>query len=605
MNEHIADYCKEYIENKNSPQFAVFLKGEWGCGKTHFINNIIEKYPDGKSQNTTVHRKDIMYLSLFGVDQTSEIDDLIFQKLHPVLSSKQFRFSTNILLAILRSKLDFDLDKKEPPIDLYNLETKKVIIVDDLERSGLSPSQIFGYFSEHLYQHGIKIIFIGNEDIITKDDNKSKEDYLKIKEKTIGIEFLIEPEIETAIDAFIEELSLADEKFSSFKNLCLDASRILECNNLRTIRQCLYNLKILLDSLGTDAVSNHINEIAKTFINLFIQKSLNFINDKNQIQEAIHGYERYKVNYKKYGKLKEENINARIINYSSKYIPLYNCWGGIIFDGNYSKEKLTEEYNKENAVNASAQPKKLFLLLSIWREINKESFKQIINDINKEFQDGSYLHPGEILHYLNIMLIFSHWGLIAENEENVKETVDKILSIYEDKIIPVDDWGLLGIAYGGWGYSNDIPELEELRSRLKDISYKNRCTQIKNTINDEIQKIRTDVKEFCSNLTHINGTNKYYKMPILSLIDIKSFFDILVNLDVGYQSNIISAFEERYEKIYSNGVVCKEYQLDSNNVKKLSELYDASLGEILYDPKEYFKRDISKRLHNLLDFFDK
>jgi hypothetical protein len=598
MNEHIADYCKKYIENEESPLFAVFLKGEWGCGKTYFIKKITDKYPDEKTQTDTVQKKDIMYLSLFGVNQTSEIDGLIFQKLHPVLSSKPFRFSTNILLAIIKSKLDVELeDKKESLIDLFNFGTKQVIIVDDIERSGLSPSQIFGYFSEHLHQRGIKIIFIGNEDIITKDDDKNKEEYLKIKEKTIGIEFLIEPEKETAIDSFLEELSLTDEIFIDFRNLCLDASKLLGCNNMRTIRQCLYNLKLLIDSIGTDVISNHINEIAKTFINLFIQKSLSFINNKNQIRDAIVGYENREVNYKKYEKIKKEE--PIVFESTAKYIPLLKYWGKIIFDGNYSKKMLSEEYSKENAINTS---EKLFEMMKKWNEMDKDCFKQIIDDVNKEFQDGNYLHPGEILHFFNIMLILSHCGLIPENGESIEKTVYEIISIYEDKITPIDDWGLLEMSYGGWSYSDDLPGLEELQFRLKDISYKNRCTQIKNTINDEIQKIKEDVGKFCSDIMH-SGTNIYFNIPILSLIDIKAFSNILISLDVSYQDNIISAFEERYGKKSPNGFEYNDYQLDKDNLKKLSELYSASLGEILYNPQELSRRDISKRIQELLGLF--
>jgi hypothetical protein len=598
MNEYIVDYCKEYIENENSPQFAIFLKGEWGCGKTYFINNLIDKYPDEKNQKVTVQKKEIMYLSLFGVNQTSEIDDLIFQKLHPVLSSKPFRFSTTILLALLKNKLDVELNKKESPIDLYNFETKKVIIIDDLERSGLSPSQIFGYFSEHLHQRGIKIIFIGNEDIITKD-KKYKDEYLKIKEKTIGIEFLIYPEIEGAIDAFIKELSLTDEIFGDFRNLCMNASSLLKCNNMRTIRQCLYNLKILIDTIGKDAISNHINEIAKIFINLFIQKSLSYINNKNQIREAIVGYEHHNVNYKEYEKIKKEK--PIVFESIVEYIPLFNCWGDIIFDGNYTREELLEEYSNENAVNTLEKQEKLYTMINKWMKMNKDYFEKTVTGVKNEFQSGSYLHPSEIMYFSIFMLIFTRSGLIPDNENNIKDTVNKMLSIYEDKIIPINDWGLLETPYGGWSYSNELHELKELHSRLKDISYKNRCNQIRNTINYEIQKIKSDIGKFCDDIRQVNRTSKYYKIPILSLIDIEAFFNILVSLDVSYQDNIISAFEERYGKKGSDVFEYNEYKLDKDNLKKLSKLYDASITEILYNPQELLRKKISKRLQGLLD----
>ena len=40
MNEHIENYCIDYIESEFNPQFAILIKGEWGCGKTYFINKL-------------------------------------------------------------------------------------------------------------------------------------------------------------------------------------------------------------------------------------------------------------------------------------------------------------------------------------------------------------------------------------------------------------------------------------------------------------------------------------------------------------------------------------------------------------------------------------
>lgn len=37
-NEHIIIYLNEYI-SMSDPQYAVLLKGKWGCGKT-FIPNV-------------------------------------------------------------------------------------------------------------------------------------------------------------------------------------------------------------------------------------------------------------------------------------------------------------------------------------------------------------------------------------------------------------------------------------------------------------------------------------------------------------------------------------------------------------------------------------
>ena len=218
MNEHIESYCREYIESDNSPDFAVFLKGDWGCGKTYFINKLMEKYTDCSGK---LKKSEILYLSLFGVAQKSDIDDLIFQKIHPVLSSKQFKIASAVIQSALRLGLNFDYNKdgksdgtlslggfgadKKKKIYLKDL-SKKLIIVDDIERTSLSPFQIFGYFSEYLYQLDTKIIFIGNEEHIASKEDTQKNEYHKIKEKTIGIEFSVKPEIESALNSFIKEL---------------------------------------------------------------------------------------------------------------------------------------------------------------------------------------------------------------------------------------------------------------------------------------------------------------------------------------------------------------------------------------------------------------
>ena len=605
MNEHVVNYVKEYIESKSSPQFAIFLKGEWGCGKTYFINKIINNY----TNETEPKKKEIMYISLFGVSQTAEIDDLIFRQSHPILSSKPFKFSVNILRALLKSHANFEIEDitgKEEKFNINDLQSWKLIIVDDIERTALSPSQVFGYFSEYLYQTGVKIIFIGNEEHIGSNDEFVKAEYNKIKEKTIGIEFLIQPERENAIDDFVNELSLIDENFHYIKTNCMEAMEVLKCHNLRTVRQCLYNLKILFNSLEEDALSKHGKEIAKIFINLFIQKNLGFIKEKNEVHEAIVGYEKYSINYSEYLEKKEKEEIKFFFDAMNRYIPINNCWAEIIFDGNYSKDLLSKEYLRENAVNTPEQPKNLFVLISNWRNMNKDEFIDILNKTDKDFKEGMYLHPGEILHYSNIMLVFSMWELISKRSSDVIVLVKSTITKYKIKIIVVDDWGMLDMSYAGWGYDMSTPGLREIRDLLKTISEENRCTYAKESIENDLKNISVNITAFCQNLTPFNGTNKYYKIPFLSLVDIQNFSNIFLKLDVNDQSCIITALEERYGKKYTNGETIKQENiLDKDNLIILTELYDSSLADFLNNPKELFKRDISKRLHELVDYFKK
>jgi septin family protein len=100
INGHIENYLSYYLESKVNPKFAVLLKGKWGCGKTWFVENFIK---DKKKEK-------FIYISVYGLSSFSEIEDQIFQKLHPVLSSKSFSIAGKILKGVMKTAIKIDLD---------------------------------------------------------------------------------------------------------------------------------------------------------------------------------------------------------------------------------------------------------------------------------------------------------------------------------------------------------------------------------------------------------------------------------------------------------------------------------------------------------------
>ncbi|MEM9650150.1 MAG: P-loop NTPase fold protein, partial [Bacteroidota bacterium] len=59
INKHIEKYLDYYCSLSHTPGFAVLLKGEWGCGKTWFINKYREKLEKKKQK--------FLYVSLYGM----------------------------------------------------------------------------------------------------------------------------------------------------------------------------------------------------------------------------------------------------------------------------------------------------------------------------------------------------------------------------------------------------------------------------------------------------------------------------------------------------------------------------------------------------------
>ena len=100
MNEHISEFLEYYIKLEN-PQFAILLNGEWGTGKTFFIQQQIEKWNSNKASQETDSDEDIiqikpMYISLFGLNNVSQINDKIRAELHPLLYSKAANISKKV-----------------------------------------------------------------------------------------------------------------------------------------------------------------------------------------------------------------------------------------------------------------------------------------------------------------------------------------------------------------------------------------------------------------------------------------------------------------------------------------------------------------------------
>jgi tRNA A37 threonylcarbamoyladenosine biosynthesis protein TsaE len=69
MNEHVKQSLKLYLEDTD-PQYAILIKGDWGCGKTHFIKEWIK---DQNQDNASAY--DVVYVSLFGLSTIKGLVD--------------------------------------------------------------------------------------------------------------------------------------------------------------------------------------------------------------------------------------------------------------------------------------------------------------------------------------------------------------------------------------------------------------------------------------------------------------------------------------------------------------------------------------------------
>jgi hypothetical protein len=226
----------------------------------HDQNEIGEQLTGKKSNQ-------FLYISLYGLSSGSDIDDQIFQQLHPILASKGVAVAGKIAKGLINLGLKINLDSDgalqatadskipEVPLKPFISDFKKrVLIFDDLERCNMPIELVLGYINSFVEHQGSKVIIVANDDEIEAGliDNEQKEDskYHRIKEKVIGKSFVVESDSVLVMQSLIEECTEQAKKFmQELKNLCLEVFYIVEKStgkrNYRAFGHVLRDLEYL------------------------------------------------------------------------------------------------------------------------------------------------------------------------------------------------------------------------------------------------------------------------------------------------------------------------------------------------------------------------
>jgi hypothetical protein len=203
-NQHVRDFLDHYCTLER-PSWAVMLSGQWGSGKSWFINNYIEH-----------HAKDaerFIYISLNGIENFGQIESELFARLHPILGSKAARTTGRILRGALKFATTIDVFGADVNVDgaipnekvlsSITLKADHILVLDDLERSLIPVPALLGYFNQFIEHSGVKAIILANEtEIVEPEDKSGAHRFALIKEKVIGRTFKVVPEVDEAMADF-------------------------------------------------------------------------------------------------------------------------------------------------------------------------------------------------------------------------------------------------------------------------------------------------------------------------------------------------------------------------------------------------------------------
>lgn len=541
-------YIKDYTKNDKTNR-AVMLTAPWGSGKTYYIKN--ELVPSLKRDGIGT-----ILVFLYGIESLAELSkNLYIEARAKWINKKSEKREIGKIIAKTIVKnvvghygIDLSVDEKDMQklYESVNLN-KRLIILDDLERSRIDIVDVLGFVNDLCEQDGAKVLLVANEkaiktyekkESISQDGKKSTdlvmtkecEQYIRIKEKTIGDTITFFENKKNVIKGILENYDnkyfkcFLKETVDSSYNIVEKISDIMDMNKSNNYRSLLYACQ------KTDDIIRKLSKSDYNFDNDFIENlflgSVAYLtkgtvgvvwegDDNISASLGLVAYPLYRVmydfvNFQFFNEhslkaMHELFLRAKMVSELDEYLQkIYSC-------DTCAEVEIIEAIDKlEEGLEKNILPDSDFIKLANYLIFAKGIIgceKKIDNCLNLMLSNARTLtekgnkiatesFSGIQLETKEEWNAFDQFKQEIKNISNKRYEVDKNdysaagLSAFYDKIIKER---ASFINYGGFAKHLDIPMLLEL---------------IKNSTAEEIQKIRG---LFLSVYREFSNINEYYK----------------------------------------------------------------------------------------------
>lgn len=615
MNENIVNFLNGYMMNPD-PQYAVLLKGKWGCGKTHFINHWIDAY---KGNPTTEQVLESIYVSLYGLSDTKQITTAINRVICPILygkAAKAGKVLAKIASAmVLKHEVDLNYDgisdlsinigidslsKFKSNDSLAN--STKLLIFDDLERCDIPMKELLGYLNFFVEQCNCHLIVIGDEDKIAEGENKKI--FGEFKEKTIGREFEIATDIHSALDTFVNQTPKNDfvvghqeqiEKFFA----------MTECDNLRILRQALWDFARFEESMTGFSEDERYENIMIHVLGTYIISYCEYRGKNHQlfdawIQYAIKGqqFDKEKIENLKsqlgYLHQRYNNVCQRLSNYQTFKIEFVERVLLELNTGNSIKDYVGKEY-----FAPIAEVRSWARINEVYAMSNKEFisfYRTLIDDIC-----GIQVTSMKNLGYAIAYLVYLDSRAIKEFDEkdfnNICEALPKYWEAFQDEESVYDARMAFSRGVNSYMTTEKLKRLPEICAKFNE-EYENRLKMSKNLMTRTLEELSdSNVDELCTlNKQALPDHSCTYDMvSIFNHVDMDKLMDNLLNLSNESLNSFTHFIRDRYYLSYNMSDWIHETNDDIKPLEKLKGKVDEIIKTEKYIRKAAFM-NLSKSL---------
>jgi hypothetical protein len=472
-SENIKKRITEYVLDDRKQQ-AILLDGDWGCGKTYFVN---EKLIPALKNIDDIQ---VYKISLYGVSDTDTIQDMIYANwIEKILSDRTEKLGTagkvmaksvglfgkNALKAIEEkagvgssatditdSILDSTMGKKK----------RMVLIFDDIERCRIEIVELMGFLNNLSENNGYRLILVANEKEISNipnnqelalkyivalnqnidiEDNKNRKNvgtkdisfinkeelvkrsdllfgtestYERTREKLIGITIPYNVSLEESFDFIIEKYI----KFDEIRNyVSQNKNSIVEIFNNQTHR----NLRTLIAAcIAWDDVIAEVNKIK-------VENESYKEEEKNKILKYIAVSAIRRSNGKK-DFIWKDNLRFGIINNSLFTSDVYKIYGyafvdeylrnqclNVISMENDIKTIIAEKMEIEKSEKKSKDHNSLSMFKLIdWYYMEEKEVSSLVESMKTELKEKKY-YPSEFKDIIITLMRINNvnFGLVA------------------------------------------------------------------------------------------------------------------------------------------------------------------------------------------------